>query len=240
MDGLLAMSKHAKRKPGEKAGLTDAQIITQALVLLKQNSELSVAGIAAALGVFPTAVYARFSGGLDEILTEMVRTLLANVARPPQPNENWENYLRGIFRAVYSAFHKHPRAARFAVSRIAADFYLNPLLVERILFALSLAGVPEGERADALDLVMGSLISMLAIEYAGLRSTSPLKWLRDLPDASNGQSAGEYPQISTLKDKLIFAIKLRNTQVRFKPGPVRPQRFADCLLAGLKANFSIK
>lgn len=57
------MSKHAKRKVGEKAGLTDAQIITQALVLLKQNSELSVAGIAAALGVFPTAVYARFSGG---------------------------------------------------------------------------------------------------------------------------------------------------------------------------------
>jgi AcrR family transcriptional regulator len=234
------MSKHAKRKPGEKAGLTKAQIISQVLALLKQKPELSMTEIAGALEVFPTAVYARFPGGLNEILTEMVRTLLANVARPFKPNESWEAYLQDLFYAVYNAFHKHPRAARFAVSGIAADYYLNPLLVERILFALSLAGVSKGEQADALDLVMGALISMLAIEYTGLRSASPLKWLQDLSGASDGPSIGEYPQIGALKDKLIFAIQLRNTQVRFKPGNVRPQRFADCLIAGLKAKYAIK
>jgi AcrR family transcriptional regulator len=235
----LAVLKKVKRKPGEKAGLTDAQIISQSLALLKQKPGLSMTEIAAALGVFPTAVYARFPGGLDEILTEIVRTLLANVARPPHPNECWEAYLRDLFRAVYNAFHKHPRAAQFAVIKIAADYYLNPLLVERILFALSLAGVPEGEKADALDLVMGSLISMLAIEYVGLRSTSAMKWLQNLSDPS-GSFSGEYPQIAALMDKLTFAIKARNTLVRLKPTPVKAQHFADHLIAGLKAQFSMK
>ncbi|CCB66637.1 protein of unknown function [Hyphomicrobium sp. MC1] len=240
MDGSLTMSKHAKRKPGEKAGLTDTQIIAQVLALLKQKPELSITEIAGALEVFPTAVYARFPGGLNEILTAVVRSLLANVARPFKPNESWDDYLRGLFRAVYNAFHKHPRAARFAVSGIAADYYLNPLLVERVLFALSLAGVPEGEKADALDLVMGSLISMLAIEYTGFQSAAPLKWLNKLPNEDDGAATGEYPQISALKDKLIFANKLRNSQVRFKPGHVRPHRFADYLIAGLKAKYAMK
>lgn len=240
MDGSLTMSKSAKRKPGEKAGLTDTQIIAQVLALLKQKPELSMTEIAGALEVFPTAVYARFPGGLNEILTAMVRALLANVARPFKPNEGWDDYLRDLFRAIYNAFHKYPRAARFAVSGIAVDYYLNPLLVERILFALSLAGVPEGEKANALDLVMGSLISMLAIEYTGMPSKSALDWLGALPNESDGPSIGEYSQISALKDKLIFTIKLRNTQVRFKPGPGRSQRFADCLIAGLKTNYAAK
>jgi hypothetical protein len=99
--------------------------------------------------------------------------------------------------------------------------------------------VPEGEKADALDLVMGSLISMLAIEYVGLRSTSAMKWLQNLSDPS-GSFSGEYPQIAALTDKLTFAIKARNTLVRLKPTPVKAQHFADHLIAGLKAQFSMK
>jgi len=235
----LVMSKQPKRKPGEKAGLTRADIITQCLALLETNSPFTVTGIAGALGVFPTTVKSYFPGGLDEIATEMVRSALSNVARPFQPKESWEAYLRDLFRAVFDAFHKHPELARIAVNRIAANYYLNPVLVERILFALSVAGVPEDEKVGALDLVMGSLIGMLAVEYPGLASVPAAKWLHKLPDASDGASIGEYLQINALKAKLIFAIKGRRFQLTLKkPTPVKAARFADHLIAGLKAQAS--
>ena len=231
------MSKHVKRKPGEKAGLTRADIISQSLALLEANSTFTVKGVADALGVYPTAVNSYFRGGIDEILTEMVRTTLANVARPFQPNESWETYLRDLFFAVFAAFHKRPELARLAVSKIAANYYLNPLLAERVLVALSAAGVPQNKKVSALDLVMGSLIGMLAVEYSGSLTVPAAKWLHELPDASEGTSIGEYPQINNLKDKLIFAIKARRYQLQLKkPAPGKAQHFADHLIAGLKAH----
>jgi len=233
------MSKHVKRKPGEKAGLTRADIIAQSLALLEANSTFTIKGVADALGVYPTAVSSYFRGGIDEILTEMVRTRLTNVARPFQPNESWETYFRDLFLAVFAAFHKRPELARLAVSRIAANYYLNPLMVERILVALSVAGVPGTQKVSALDLVMGSLIGMLAVECSGLATIPAAKWLHKLPGTGDGTSFGEYPQINSLKDQLIFAIKARRLHLQFKkPAPGRPQRFADHLIVGLKAQIT--
>ncbi|HVZ05768.1 TetR/AcrR family transcriptional regulator [Hyphomicrobium sp.] len=230
------VTKRPKRKPGQKAHLTRAKIIAKALPLLDDNPDLGMAGIARGLGVAPAAIYAHFRGRLAEIHTEVIRAILADVARPPKPNETCEAYLRDLFDAVFAAFYKHRKVALLFGRKIAANYYLNPLLVERVLYALSLAGLPENEKVVALNLVMGSLVGMITIECAYPTSLSPAKWSLSQSNTVDALPAGEYPQIKALKIKLGGAVNARSVH---KPTPARAQRFADSLIAGLKAQFSI-
>lgn len=225
--------KKRKRKAGQKAGLTRAAIVAKSLALQAQNSKLTMVRIAKSLGVAPAAVYAHFPGGLSEILTEMVRGVLSDVARPFKPNETWEDYLRGLFAAVFNAFHKHRNIAVFFGGEIATDYCLNPQLVERILFALSLAGLPDSAKASALDLVIGSLVSMLTIEHVGPASTPPAQWLHGQSHSIDALPANEYPEIKAIKTQFLEAAKERSEQ----PAPANALRFADHLIAGLKAQI---
>lgn len=225
-----------KRKPGQKAGLTRSTIAKRAVGLLDQNPKFNVLAIAKALKVASAAVYAHFPRGLPEIETEMVKVVLADVARPFQPNESWDAYLRSLFVAMFEAFHKHPRVGSFAGREIASDYCLNPALVERVLFALSLAGLADDKKADALDLVMGCLVGMLTIECAGVASASPEKWCESQSSSVEGLPASEYPGIKALKRKLAKAIKERSGQ----PIPARAERYADQCIVGLKAQLPSK
>lgn len=232
---VLLKVKKVKRKPGQKAHLTRAKIIAKALPLLNQNPNLGMAGIAKGLGVAPAAIYSHFQGRLAEIHTGVIRAVLADVARPPKPNETCEAYLRDLFDAVFAAFYKHRKVALLFGREMAANYYLNPLLVERVLYALSLADLPENEKVSALDLVMGSLAGMVAIECVYPTSLTPLKWLETHLGTVDGLSASEYSQIKSLKTKLGDAVKARAGHKPLSaPGA---QRFADCLIAGLKAKF---
>lgn len=233
---MLFKLKKVKRKPGQKAHLTRAKIVAKALPLLDHNPDLGMAGIAKGLGVAPAAIYAHFPGRLAEIHTEVIRAVLADVARPPMPNETCEGYIRDLFDAVFAAFYKHRKVALLFGREIAANYYLNPLLVERILYALSLGGLSEKEKVGALDLVMGSLVGMVAIECAHPTSLTPLKWLESLSETVDSLPANEYPQIKVLKAKLGEAVKGRAGHK--PPSAAGAQRFADGLIAGLKAQFS--
>jgi len=225
-----------KRKPGHKADLTRATIVAKALELLEKDPSLTMAAIANALGVAPGAIYAHFPGSLPEIQTEMVRTVLTNVARPFKAKESWEDYTRNLFEALLHAFQKHRSLAPIFARELSANYYLNSLLVERILFALELAGLSEAKRSEALDLVMGSLIGFVMIESPRLSSfASSAEWLQDQAATIDALSTGEHPQIKTLKGRLLKAAKTRSTKKHPLGGE---QRFADLLIAGLKAQAS--
>jgi AcrR family transcriptional regulator len=236
---MIVFKKPKKRKPGEKAGLSRELIVAKAIILVETNPALTLAGIAKALKVAPGAVYAHFPGKLSEIVTEMVRAVLAGVARPFHPKEGWEEYLRDLFIALLRRFHKHRNLALLAGSELSANYYLNPLLVERILLALNMAGFPDGERARALDLVIGNLIGFIAIECPPLGSQSTKKWVDDLSAAIDGLPAGEHPEIKALKSQLGNIAAERAAQIgAAEPSLARAQRFADHLIAGLKVQHS--
>lgn len=223
--------KFSKRKAGQKAGLTRALIVT---VLLQKKPELSVSKIAKALKVGRTAVYSHFPGGLPEIQSEMVRTLLANVAVPFFPAQSWESYLRLLFVMVFDAFRKHPEVAQFAGSVLAANYYLNPFLVERILVALDLAGLDDSAKIRGLDLVMASLIGMLTIECAGATSKSAEKWLDELASPPAVTPSVELPSINISRTKLLAAAHAR-TLGDPKQASRRVQRYADQLIVAFKS-----
>jgi AcrR family transcriptional regulator len=235
----IVIKKPKKRKPGEKAGLSCEMIVAEAIILIEKNPALTLTGIAKALKVAPGAVYAHFPGKLSEILTEMVRTVLAGVARPFHPKESWEEYLRDLCVALSRTFHEHRNLALQVVSELSANYYLNPLLVERILLALSMAGLPDGERARALDLVMGNLIGFIAVECPALGSQSAAEWVESLSAAIDGLPAGEHPEIKALQNELSDVAAERAAQIdAAEPSPSRAQRFADHLIAGLKVQHS--
>jgi AcrR family transcriptional regulator len=223
-----------KRKPGEKAGLSRATIVAKAIVLIKRDPNLTIMGIASALKVSPNAIYAHFPGKLPEIFGEMFRILLADVARPFPPNEKWEDYLRDLFAAVSSAFHQHTNLAQAAPSALSADYYINPLLPERILVALAMAGLGDGQRANTLDLVMASLIGFLAIEYPALDS-HPVEWVDTTSARIDALPAGEHPQIKLIKSDLVRVAGERASQIQAaEPSLTRAHRFADSVIARIE------
>lgn len=226
-----------KRTRGQKAGLSRAQIIATALKLAEQG-QLNILAIAKALGVAPAAIYVKFPGKGAQIVTETFQSVLADVARPFHPNETWEAYLRSIFGATFHAFNQRGHLALAFGNELSANYFLNPLLVERILHALSLAGVPETKKAKALDLVMTNLIGFVAIQRMGLGESGVQQWLDGQSKLIDDLSSSEYPQIKTLKTQLMKAAKERSEQVSAtKSLPRSTMRLVDFLIEGLKAQI---
>ena len=227
-----------KRKPGERAGLNRDQIIAAAIEMIEKK-DLTIANVASTLKVAPGAVYAHFPDKLPEILKEMVRTALADVARPIHPNESWEAYLRDLFVAFSRSFHGHRNLAVIVGEVLSADYYLNPLLAERILLALSMTDLADGERAKALDLVMASLIGFIEIDCPVIGSQSPSQWVVGLSAVIDELPAGEHSETKALKSALSEVASERAAQLgAAEPSPARAHRFADHLIAGLKASNS--
>ncbi len=206
---------------------------------MNQGQVLNIASLAKAQKVAPAAIYGHFPGKLTEICTEMVRAALKDVARPFIPHENWEDYLRALFRNVVLTFKGRQNLAAFVADELSLDYYLNPMLVERVLFALHSAGLSEEARAKALDLVMGVLIGFLTMDRPGLKSVSSSKWIEAQAQLLNGLPIGEFPETVGLKQQLIKVAVLRSAQIEAKqPSFDRAHRFANCLITGLKAAIS--
>lgn len=234
---LLKKPKPAppKRMPGQRAGLKRELIVTAAIKLSEQDPHLSVGRIAAALDVAPGTITAHFPGKLPELLTEMARTLIGTLAPPFHPKQTWDNYLGGLFFSLSQKLHRHRNLAQLVGLELSADYFMSPLLVERILLALELAGVPPKRRAQALDLVIGSLIGFIAIECSNFGSRTPAAWAAGMSSKMDTLPAEEHPQIKGLQVELAAAGAERaHSAAAPEPSAERAQRFADFLIAGLK------
>jgi AcrR family transcriptional regulator len=156
----------SKRKPGQRAGLTMDEILKAAAELIEktQLDGFSLRRLAQVLEVHPRAIQVRFKGGFDTLLPPLAAYLLAQVARPLTPEDTAVSYLRDIFRRMLDTFHGRPALARIVARMLADNELLVPPLAERILVALRAGGLSRNERMDALHMVLGTLIGLLALE----------------------------------------------------------------------------
>ncbi|WP_155831131.1 hypothetical protein [Hyphomicrobium sp. 802] len=201
---------------------------------------MKIQPLAKELGVATAAIYVKFRGG-GEIATEMFRLVLADVARPLHPNETWESYLRALFTGTFDAFKGRGRLALALGSELSENYFLNPHLPERILHALELAGVPENDKAKALDLVIANLIGFMAVQRTSLGESETAEWLKDQSNLIDNLPSAEYPQIKARKVLLIKAAKERAEQLESSTSaPKSVLRFADVLIEGLKGRFGAK
>jgi AcrR family transcriptional regulator len=158
----------AKRGRGQRAGLTREIILAKAVRLLQERGagEFSLRVLAKALGVQSRTIHSHLKGGLAELGTALAQRALSDVARPFKPRETPADYIRELFRAVIAAVHGQASLARTVALELSNDYFLNPIVPERILVALVEIGVTDEELAPALNLVMGSLIGLLLTEAA--------------------------------------------------------------------------
>ena len=225
-----------KRTRGKRAGLSRATIAEAALQIVDQGRDLSIAKLAKAQKqVAPAAIYGHFPGKLSEIHAEMVRVALKGLGRPFMPSESWEEYVQALFRSAASTFKNRRNLAGLVALELSSNYYLNPLLIERILYALHMAGLSEEARAKTLNLVMGALIGFLSIDRPGLKSLSTQKWIEAQAKLLNELPGDEFPETTGLKQWLLKSAVSRSAQVHAKqPSVERADRFAHCLIREVK------
>ena len=87
---------------------------------------------------------------------------------------------------------------------------------------------------------MASLIGFITVDCTSLGSEPSAHWSESIAGAIEGLPAVEHPQIKSIKDQLIEVAAERAAQVDApEPPPTRAHRFADHMIAGLKAIYSI-
>ena len=103
-----------KRKPGSRAGLTRPSILAVATELLEAEGadKFSLRLVAKKLGVAPAVIHAHFKDGLGEVMREIARSFLDDLAPPYKPQQDPKEYMRDRFRSALKAFRESPTLGR--------------------------------------------------------------------------------------------------------------------------------
>jgi AcrR family transcriptional regulator len=228
--------KPKKRGPGERAGLTRDIILTKAVRLLKAagGGRISLRALANALGVESRTIHSHFKGGVDEFGTALVQKMLSDVARPFKPKESAVAYLRDLFGAFLEVVHGNPGLAKVVGLELSDNYFLNPLVPERILVALAEIGVADEELAPSLNLVMGALIGLLMTE-AG-KSRPGQKMAREAGKIIATLPPREHPMLKA-HAKALVAHMAGNDKA--ESGWDAADRFAHLALSGLSGGATM-
>jgi len=135
------------RRPGQRAGLTRAQVLAAARELLAENGldGLTMRALAQRLGVSPNALYSHVESKtalVDAILDDV----LAQVRAPDPDVEDPGTGLEAIMASTYDVLLAHPDLITFYLARHGARGSNAQRLGEIMLALLARAGV-SGPRA---------------------------------------------------------------------------------------------
>ena len=122
-----------------RAGMTRARIAEAAGKLRLEGGadNFSIRAVAKALGVVPATIRSHFKGGMDDLLTEITRSALAELTLPYKPQQDPKDYLRGFFRTALAAFRQQPQLGRLVVTHLSDDPLLSPVFAESICATLA-------------------------------------------------------------------------------------------------------
>jgi TetR/AcrR family transcriptional regulator, tetracycline repressor protein len=223
------------RVQGEKpeAPLTIDQIVATTIDLIEANGpdSFSMRSLAAALDVYPTALYWHV-GNRSELLS-LVSAEWARDLVPPPSETGWEDWTRELARRYRSAAHRQPNVARLlGVEIFGARTGLN--LPERAVGALSGAGLEPEEIVLTYNAMAGAIVGFVNVEIARIEEDvddqravieSELRHLD--PD--------EYPNLVAHMDQLID----RTIGLRWSSGTERPldasfERLLGFLIGGTR------
>ena len=200
---VIKIKPKPKRKPGVKAHLTRGKIVQRCLPLFEaKGGRLRVPWVAKACNVFPTTILSHFKGGVEEIRTEMTRSVLSGVAAPFKPGQGWDDYLRDLFWETRRRFHGRRCVAALLGPELSANNLLNPLLAERVLAALSAAGVPQDQQVRGLNFVLAALIGFIAIEIPALGAPPSAGWPDHIRKEIDRLPDGEFPMLKAAATEL--------------------------------------
>ncbi|MBY5437293.1 TetR/AcrR family transcriptional regulator [Rhizobium leguminosarum] len=149
----MARQPRSRRERPSKPALSREGIIAAAVALFHEEglAKVTMRRVAAVLDTGPASLYVYISD-TEDLHAEILDALLARVAEPSSPAD-WRGRLKGTLRSYMALLFEHPELARMAMSTMPSGAnYLA--LVEKILALLKEGGVPDGQAAWAVDLLL--------------------------------------------------------------------------------------
>jgi AcrR family transcriptional regulator len=161
---------------------------------------VTMRSVAAALDTGPASLYA-YVGSRDELLREMLNTVLAEVPVPEIDPARWRDQLKDLLRGITRAMQAHPGIARVALGYIPVEEHAM-VMTDRMLQLLAAGGVGPQASGWAVDLLSlyttaTAYESSLYAEEAG-SAEAILATIAGVREAMGALPADQFPKLSTM------------------------------------------
>ena len=192
----------SRRDRPAKPPLTRAGIVAAAVAIMRAEGlpKVTVRRLAQDLDTGPASLYVYFRN-TAELHAAILDELLGTVP-PPAAGSDWRGRLEKVLTDYTVMLFEHPSLARSAlVTRPHGEHYLN--LVEALLALLAEGGVPPGQAAWGLDILLQFGTATAAEQATRQESLDAGDEWDALVETVGTTSAATHPQVAALAGLLV-------------------------------------
>jgi AcrR family transcriptional regulator len=205
--------------------LDEVQAAALRIVDVDGLGALSMRTLGAALGTGPMTLY-NYVKNLDELEELVAEAVIADLELPER-RDDWADEVRAVAATMWDGVRRHPNAIPLVLTRrtVSPSSYTA---AERLVEALSTAGLADTELLSAFRAVLALVMGSVQVELAGPLVDEPERdreqvaaaaRIGALASAQHGQLAAlaEVSQRSTPVDEFTSALEMLLAGIRARP-----------------------
>lgn len=196
-----ARSRSRRERPAKPALTRDGIIATAVEIMGAEGlQKVTMRRLAQELDTGPASLYV-YVRNTAELHAAVLDELLGTVEAPPAEGA-WRERLEGVLTSYTGVLFEHPGLAQSAlVARPSGNHYLN--LVEGLLALLDEGGVPPGQAAWGVDLLLQHATATAAEHAVQNRAVHARDDWDALTRALHNASGDTHPHIAALAGRLV-------------------------------------
>jgi len=221
---------------GAAPALGPDRIRRQALELIdaKGLAAFNIRELAAALGVFPAAVYWHVPSR-DALLSGVIALALEDVAAAV-PAGSWQLRLRALLQAFRGALRRHPQLAPLVANELAYNAAFDEPLLDQVVGALEDARFEGDALVDAFNVVIAAMCGFATLELSTAPNGAPAEWEAACRAQIDAVDRAQLPRLG----RHIDSLRNRAFLLRWSGGQEQPlesgfEAWIDVLLRGLES-----
>jgi AcrR family transcriptional regulator len=228
------------RRPQSAAGVAAVlgreRILQAALALIDEQglAAFNIRGLAAALGVYPAAIYWHVPSR-DALVSGAIALALDGVATG-LPEGTWQRRLGALMRGFREALRAHPHLAPAVASELTSNANFDAPLLDHVVAALEDARFEGPALVDAFNVVIAAMCGFATLEL----STAPAGTAAEWQAACRAQIDAIDPLRHPHLGRHVGALRNRAFLLRWASGSEAPlesgfEAWIDVLLRGLES-----
>ena len=237
MNQAAAQRPRRGRKPvGDSSALTKDVVVAAALRLLDEKGlkAFSVRDLAAALDVFPAAVYWHVQSR-NRLLSEMVAHVMRNVTPPPPRGAGWQDWIRVLFERYRQAIQGHPNIAPLIGAELVSNTSIDLDHTERVLQVLEQAGFTDMRLVQAFNVLNAAQVGFVTLEFAPPPQDGIGEWSQDMQALVRSVDPERHPLLGRNMGRLAnHAFTLRWENGTTRPMDQSFRFYVEAVIAGLE------
>jgi len=201
-----------------RGSLTRQALVEAALTYIDEEglAAFSMRNLGRQLGVAANALYWHVESRAG--LLAAVSNLVLSQVKPPDPDLQWQAWLRAFAEKVRGVMHAHPNVVPLVTGEILSSNSGEFHLVEPVLAALVRAGFSPSNAALAYNAYIGAVLGFVGMEVAMPPTDDLANWKLATRGAITNADAELYPTLVQLRPELIN----RAFGVRWESAPEQP------------------